>query len=60
MFFVCDAPVFNTIKTIREKYKINNIIVYKGAFLCNDLSAKIRNVETYDQNVQKQWALDQL
>ena len=58
MFFVCDAPVFNTIKTIREKYKIN--IVYKGAFLCNDLSAKIGNVETYDQNVQKQWALDQL
>ena len=40
-----DAPVFNTIKPLCEKYKANDY--YKGALMWNRLPVHIRNIEKY-------------
>ena len=55
-----DAPVFNTIKPLCEKYKAN--VYYKGALMWNGLPVHIRNIEqcnSFKEN-RKKWALSKL
>ena len=55
-----EAPVFNTVKPNREKFKQN--VFYYGAMKWNGLSVDIRNIASYDEfkSVTKRWAIHKL